>query len=60
VIAITIARDFSDGTANLRRIGELMEELTVTFRALGFGKARPGAGRHLLGHTAGAGFGPYL
>jgi hypothetical protein len=38
VIAITIAREFSDGKANLRRIGELMEELTGAFRALGVGK----------------------
>lgn len=38
VIAITIAREFSDKKANMRRIGDLMDDLTDTFRALGVGK----------------------
>ncbi len=38
VIAITIAREFSDRPANLRRIGELMEETTEVFRTLGLGR----------------------
>lgn len=38
VIAVTIAREFSDGSGNLRRIGELMDELTEVYRGLGLGK----------------------
>lgn len=38
VIALTIAREFSDGGGNLRRIGELMDELAAEFHALGVGR----------------------
>jgi hypothetical protein len=38
VIAITIAREFSDKKASLRRLGELMDELTEVYRGLGLGK----------------------
>lgn len=38
VLAIYIAREFNDGRASLRRLGELMEEVTETYRGLGLGR----------------------
>lgn len=38
VIAMTIARELNDRPANLRRIGELMAEVTEVYRGLGLGK----------------------
>jgi len=38
IIAIYIARTFSDKPANLRKIAELMDEVTESYRNLGIGK----------------------